>query len=225
MQIAYFAIWYYRIVYDIKFYPNHPDGMHCSQAVFRSLFHYFFGEELSWEQIDKMTKTVPGKGSWTMAAEIELARRGVEVINIEPFDYARFSGEGVAYLKSKFSTNTVNYYLEKSNLLSVQGDIPKFLRMVQHETRRARVCDIDSMLDKGYLIGAEINARILNNKPGFSLHYVLLQGRENNTYMINDPGGGSDPPMENRKVSKDDFILALGGEGANGEVTGFRMRT
>ncbi len=209
---------------EIKFYPNHPDGMHCGQAVFRSLFHYFFNEDLSWKQIDKITNTIPGKGSWTMAAEIELAKRGVEVINIEPFDYERFYQDGLGYLKSKFNSDTVNYYQEKSNLFSVKGDIPEFLRLVHHETRRATIQDIDLMLKKGYLIGAEVNARMLNNKPGFALHYVLIRAGNDETYVINDPGGGSAPPMANRAVSKAEFMQALGEEGANGEVTGFRMK-
>ena len=209
---------------EIKFYPNHPDGMHCGQAVFRSLFHYFFDEDLSWEQIDKIAKNIPGKGAWTMAAEIELSKRGVEVVNIEPFDYERFYQEGIDYLHSHFNNETVEYYLERSNLLSVKDDIPTFLRLVHHETRRASIEDIDTMLEKGYLIGAEINARTLNNKPGFALHYVLIRAGYAGSYNINDPGGGSAPPIENRTVSKADFMRALGEDGANGEVTGFRMR-
>ena len=131
---------------EITFYPNHEDNMHCSQAIFRSLFEYFFDKKLSWEDIDRITKTVPGKGSWTMAAEIELAKRGVEVINIEPFDYERFYKEGITYLKNNFDENTVSYYLEQSNLLSVKDDIPTFLQLVKHETSKATIDDIDRLL-------------------------------------------------------------------------------
>jgi hypothetical protein len=209
---------------NIRFYPNHPDNMHCSQAVFRSLFHYFFNEDLSWEQIDKITKTIPGKGSWTMAAEIELSKRGIEVVNIEPFDYERFYEEGIEYLHGHFNTETVRFYQERSNLFSVKDDIPEFLRLVKHETRRATIQDIETMLQQGYLVGAEINSRILNNKPGFALHYVLIQAHTDTSFSINDPGGGSAPPMENRLVSKKDLERALGEDGANSEVTGFRMK-
>lgn len=198
--------------------------MHYSQAVFRSLFHDFFDEDLSWEQIDEITKTIPGKGSWTMAAEIELSKRGIEVVNIEPFDYERFYQEGVGYLRAHFNTDTVHYYLEKSNLLAVKDDIPEFLRLVRHETRRATIQDIETMLQQGYLVGAEINSRILNNKPGFALHYVLIQAHTDTSFSVNDPGGGSAPPVENRKVSKADLMRALGEDGANSEVTGFRMK-
>jgi hypothetical protein len=214
-----YTVLYQNMNKEIKFYPNHEDNMHCSQAVFRSLFNYFFDEELSWEEIEAITKTIPGKGAWTMAAEIELAKRGVEVINIEPFDYEKYYNEGVDYLKNNFDESTVNYYLEKSNLLSVHDDIPLFLQLVKHETRRAGIEDIDSFLSNGYLIGAEINSRILNKREGFSLHYVLIREGKNQSYIINDPGA---PPIENREVTKEEFIQALGKEGSNGEVTAFR---
>jgi len=209
---------------QIKFYPNHPDNMHCSQAVFRSVFNYFFNEELSWEEIDKITKTIPGKGSWTMAVYIELAKRGVEVVNIEPFDYQRFASDGIDYLKSNFSEETFNWYLEHSNLMSVQNLVPEFLNLVQHETRKATIEDIDQLLGDAYIIGAEINSRVLNKKPGFSLHYVLIQQGTEDNYIINDPGGGSAPALENRIVSKSEFMEALGKDGSNGEVTAMRMR-
>ena len=158
-----------------------------------------------------------------MATEIELSKRGIEVVNIEPFDYGRFYQEGIGYLHSHFNKDTVRYYLERSNLLSVKDDIPEFLRLVQHETRRASIEDIDTMLEKGYLIGAEINSRVLNNKSGFSLHFVLIHGRNADNYTLNDPGGGSAQPLENRLVTKTDFLEALGGDGINGEVTGFKL--
>ncbi len=199
--------------------------MHCSQAVFRSLFNYFFKENLSWKQIDRITKTIPGKGSWTMAAHIELSKRGIEVVNIEPFDYERFYKKGVDYLKSSFDEKTVNWYLQKSNLLAVKEDIPQFLQLVKHETRRATIKDIDLFMKNGYLVGAEINSRVLNKKPGFSLHYVLIIGMDNGNYFINDPGGSSSPPLEGRVVSKRELIRALGEEGANGEVSAFRKES
>lgn len=207
---------------DIKFYPNHEDNMHCNQAVFRSLFNYFFGEELLWEDIDKITKTIQGKASWTMAAYINLAERGIEVKNIEPFDYQRFSKEGLKYLEDNFDADTVKWYLEKSNLMFVKDDVSEFLRKVKHVTRRATIEDVDKFLANGYLTGAEINSRILNKKSGFSLHYVLVRGANDGNYIINDPGGGSSPPLENRVVSKEEFMEALGKEGSNGEVTAFR---
>lgn len=207
---------------EIKFYSNHEDNHHCSQAVFRSLFNYFFDENLSWDEIDRIAKTIPGKGSWTLFAHTELAKRGIEIINIELFDYKQYGEEGISYLEKNFDAETVTYYLEKSNLaLVTSNDIEFFLSIVKHETRKATLEDIDSFLDDGYLVGAEINSRILNKREGFSLHYVLIIGREDDYYIINDPGF---PPIEQRNVSREEFLEALGKEGSNGEVTAFRIK-
>ena len=53
---------------------------------------------------------------------------------------------------------------------------------------------------------------------------MLVRGGNDDTYIINDPGGGSSPPLENRVVSKQEFMEALGKEGSNGEVTAFKVK-
>ena len=207
---------------QVAFYPNHPDNMHCVLAIFRSLFDYFFNEKLSWKQIEKKMGFVKGKGAWTFPAETELAKRGMEVINIEPFDYKRFLKEGEDYLRKAYNQETANYYLHETNINTKRNEIPEFIRVVKHQTRKATVDDIDNFLIDGYLVGAEINSRILNKKPGFSLHYVLIKRLDDDQYVINDPGL---PPLENRKVTRGEFMEALGREGTNGEVTAFRYPT
>ncbi len=200
----------------IPFYPNHPDNMHCSQAVFRSLFEYYFDQKLSWEEIDAITKTIPSRGSWTMAAYSELARRGLSIINIEPFEYDHFFSEGIHYLENRFSPQTVQYYLNSSNLLSIREDIPEFLKLVDHQSRKPTITDIDTFLEAGCLVGAEINSGILNQSEELSLHYVLVYAKNSTSYFINDPGF---PPHEKREVNKQLFYSAFGTDRTNGEVT------
>lgn len=110
---------------------------------------------------------------------------------------------------------------KKSNLLEVKDDIPEFLKLVNHETRKATIKDIDNFLADGYLVGAEVNSHILNKKEGFSLHFVLVRSGNNRNYIINDPGL---PPIENRVITKDEFILALNGS-SNGEVSAFARKS
>jgi hypothetical protein len=52
----------------------------------------------------------------------------------------------------------------------------------------------------------------------------LVRSGDDDNYVINDPGGGSSPPLENRVVSKEEFMEALGKEGSNGEVTAFKKK-
>ncbi len=199
----------------IPFYPNHKDGMYCVLAVYRSLYDYFFDEKLSFKQLEKKSRAEKNKGVWHLLLDSDLASRGVDIVNIETIDYQKLFEEKGEYLKKLYDHQTAEYYLTQTNITKLFDVIPQYLKSVHHITKLATIDDIDSLLSKGYIIGAEVNSRILNNKPGFSLHYVLIQKGDQNSYIMHDPGL---PPIENRKVSREDIEKSL----AN-EVSGFKL--
>ncbi len=201
----------------IPFYPNHEDGMYCVLAVYRFLYDYFFDEKFSFEQLEVKARAEKKKGVWHLLLDSDLASRGVDIVNIETIDYKKLFEEKEEYLKKLYDHQTAEYYLTQTNITRLFDAIPQYLKSVQHITKLATIEDIDSLLNKGYIIGAEVNSRILNNKPGFSLHYVLIQKGDKNSYIMHDPGL---PPIENRKVSREDIIKSL----AN-EVSGFKLRS
>ncbi len=202
----------------IKFVENSPDNMHCVNAVFRMVYQYFFAKDLTWEEIDTLTKAIPGKATWTFIGEMEFAKLGLEVINIEPLDYKLLFEKGIDYLKGTCGENTAEYYINKSNIEAVIKYIPDYLKIVKHETRRATIAELIEYLEKGALIGVELNSRILNKRDGFSLHFVLLYGFDDKGFYINDPGL---PPIEARYVTFEEFDTAFNFEGANGGVVVF----
>lgn len=202
----------------VSFVKNHPDNMHCVNAVFRMVHQYFFKKDLTWKQIDKLTKAIPGKATWTFIGEMEFAKKGLGVINIEPISYRRLYKQGVNYLKKKVGKQTADYYLKKSNIASVIKYIPEYLKTVKHESRRASIKEIAKLLKQGKLIGAEVNSRVLNNKPGFSLHFVLLYDFDGKNIILHDPGL---PPIKSRKVSLKEFNQCFNFPGANGGITVF----
>lgn len=204
---------------NIKFVSNSEDNMHCVNAVFRMVHQYFFGVDLTWDEIDKLTKAVPGKATWTFIGEMEFAKKGLDVTNIEPVDYQLLFEKSENYLTEIVGKDTANYYLTKSNIASVIPIIPEYLKIVKHETRRATVSEMIEDLKQGALIGAEVNSRILNSRPGFSLHFILLYDYDEENLMVHDPGL---PPIEARKVSLDEFDKCFNFEGANGGITVFR---
>lgn len=203
------------------FVQNSSDNMHCVNAVFRMVSQYLLGIDFTWEEIDKLTKAIPGNATWTFIGEMEFAKRGLKVKNIEPVDYEKLYKEGVNYLSTIIGKNTYDYYLNKSNISSVIKYIPEYLKYVEHETRRATVNEIVQILKDGKLIGAEVNSRILNRKPGFSLHFVLLYGFEGKHIILHDPGL---PPIKSRKVSLDEFDKCFNFKGANGGITIFTKK-
>lgn len=203
----------------VPFVRNRRDNIHCVNAVFRMVHQYFFGKDLTWKQIDALTKAIPKKATWTFIGEMEFVKKGLHIVNIEPIDYAKLYNEGVTYLNKIVGKDTACYYLEKSNISSVIRYVPEYLRIVKHETRRATIEEIVGYLKKGCLVGAEVNSRILNDRSGFDLHFVLLYDYEKNHFILHDPGL---PPIKSRKVMLKKFDQCFNFTGANGGVMVFQ---
>jgi hypothetical protein len=204
---------------QVPFVENSKDNMHCVNAVFRMVHQYFFGEDLTWEEIDKLTQALPGKATWTFIGEMEFAKKGLTIVNIEPVDYHKLYEQGENYLKQIVGEDAANYYLEKSNIASVIPFIPEYLKTVTHETRRATTPEILGYLKQGALVGAEVNSRILNTQTGFDLHFILLYDFDGKHIMVNDPGL---PPIQARKISLVDFDKCFNFAGANGGIIVFQ---
>lgn len=200
------------------FVSNSTDDMHCVNAVFRMVHQYYFYQDLTWDQIDKLTKAIPGKATWTFIGEMEFAKKGLNIINIEPINYEKLYSDGTEYLKTILGKETTEYYLKKSNIESVIQFIPIYLKHVSHETRRATIKEIIQFMKEDKLIGVEINSRILNTKPGLSLHFVLLYDFDGEHIFLHDPGF---PPIQNRKITLDEFDKCFNFKGANGGITVF----
>lgn len=203
------------------FVENCNDNMHCVNAVFRMVHQYFFGKDLTWKNIDKLTKAIQGKATWTFIGEMEFTKKGLDIINIEPVDYKKLYREGESYLIKILGKETANYYLKKSNIASVLKYIPEYLKTVKHETRRATIKEIIDYLKQGALIGVEVNSRILNKKSGFSLHFVLLYDFDGKNIILHDPGL---PPIQSRKVTIEEFDKCFNFKGANGGITIFTKK-
>lgn len=208
------------MVKKIPFVANHPDNMHCVNAVFRMVHQYFFKKDLSWEEIDLLTHAIPGKATWTFVGEMEFVKKGLGVSNIEPVDYQKLYDKGVNYLTGIVGEQTAKYYLEKSNIASVLPYIPEYLKTVEHEARRASLKEIIGFLKQGVLIGAEVNSKILNQKEGFDLHFILLYDFDGKNFILHDPGF---PPIKSRKVDIKEFNQCFNFKGANGGVVVFKI--
>lgn len=88
-----------RVNYDVPFYSNTEDETHCFQAALRILLGFFFpDEQYDWEKLDDVTAKVKGLWTWPMAGLLWLFEKGIEIIDIEPFDYEKFIAQGQQYL-------------------------------------------------------------------------------------------------------------------------------
>ena len=204
---------------SVPFVPNTSDGMHYVPAVFKMIYKYYFNENLTWKEIDKMSKTVPRKGTWTFLPITALAKKGLKITHIEPLDYKKLHKHGVHYLRAVFGKKTADYYINRSNIGSVLQDIPEFINTVKQINRKATINDILKYLKEGVVISVEINSSILNKKPGFNLHYILVYDYDGQNIVFHDPGL---PPIEGRKVTIKEFDKCFNYPGGNSTITVFK---
>ena len=205
----------------VPFYPNHKDDMHCEMSVYASVLDYFLGKKYSWEQLEKLVGFKKRKAAWTVQPLPKMAAMGLDISMIEPFDYERYLKDGKKYLSTLYSKEEIDWYCEHSNILEMTKYIPEFLKTVNHQTRRAILADIDSMLKEGRLVFITVNSRALNNRPGFVSHALLIFDKEGDDYIAHDPGL---PPMPSRKIPAGTLWKAMGGAKNTSEVTGFKLK-
>ena len=195
--------------------------MHCAIAVYRMLFDHFMDRHIGWQNLDKMAGFKPGKTAWTLTMWERMSRQGFNIRLIEPFAYRRYMEEGEKYLREYLPQDKYDWCIANSNILDIRKNVPAFLREVHVEERVATLDDIDQLLDEDRLVFVSLNANTLDDKDGFSLHAVLVIDRENNNFIVHDPGG---QPQPYRRISREKLWQAMGGEHNSAEVTGVKYQ-
>ncbi len=191
------------INYSVPFYSNTPEGTHCFQAAIKMVLKYFLpNEEYSFEELNVKTAKVKGLWTWLMAGLLWLKKKGFEIKKIGMFDYEKFIKEGEKYLIDFYGKEVGEAQIAHSKISQEIGYSKDFIKEIQIEKRIPEKKDIIKFLDDEYLVICVVNSRILNNLPGYSGHFVLVKGYENDSLIFHDPGL---PGQENRKTSFDLF--------------------
>jgi len=189
-------------------YFSQPDNTHCFQACLKMALKYFFPEkDYSWEDLDKFSDKPKDKWTWICAAFVELKKMGLSVKVYTNFDYESFVKEGVSYLRKVFSKEVAEKNIEMSDIDSEVENAKNMIKEDIYEKREITFEDIEKWFKENYLIILIVNSMILNGKPGYSGHFVILTGIEENNILIHDPSTYYGSP--NRKINKDIFLNAL----------------
>jgi len=190
----------------VPFYSNTPDDTHCFQAVIRMVLKYFLPkQEYSWKQLEKMTAKKKDLWTWPMQGLMNLKKIGFDVINMEDFNYGRFSREGNKYLIEKFGKEVGESQIKHSDILQERRIAKEFVKVFGEETTLPAITDIKKLLRKGYLVVCNVNSKALDDKGGYTGHFVLVFGFDGENLYLHDPGL---PPRKNRKVPIKRFIKA-----------------
>lgn len=192
----------------VPFFANTADDTHCVQASFRTMLKYCIPQrDFGYDELDKLSQRQPGIGTWWPPMLMELRNLGLRVKCIEGFDYAKFYKGGEDYVTSFYRPETAEYYLKHSNLMEIRDMVPDFLEKVDVEARPATMRDLDGLVERGWLVGVDLNAAVLNDleRDDYVGHMVVVFGMDEHNYCLHDPGL---PPRPNRLVSRQDFEKA-----------------
>jgi hypothetical protein len=191
---------------EIPFFENASDGMHCFQASLKMIMKYFWPDEnYSWDELDKITSKAPGLWTWQMAGLIWLQEKGLEIKAIEVFDYKKFAELGGQYLLDEFGEEVGKAQIEHSDISQELEFAKKFSEVIDIEKRIPTIEDVKKLLQDDYVIVVNVNSRVLRKTDGYSGHFIVVKGFDEDGFILNDPGL---PGIENMKAGFELFEKA-----------------
>jgi hypothetical protein len=194
------------IIQDVPFYENTPDNTHCYQASLRMVLEYFEPKSRwTWEKLEEFTNKKPNMWTWPMVGLMNMQKRGYEVMAIDTFNYEQFVKEGIKYIERVYGPEIAKVQDEHADINQGIIESKEFIKTNIHKLRPATIEDVESYINLGHLIIADVNLKKMNNQPGIDNHMLLIYGVEEGFIYMHDPGL---PPNKARKESIDNFMKA-----------------
>jgi hypothetical protein len=191
---------------NIPFYPNTGDGTHCFQAALKMTLAYFSPDrEFTYEELDEISQKVPGKWTWPTAAMLWLMQNGYELRLVEEFDYAEFAKRGSDYLIDKSGHEVAEVQAENSDIDREREIAKNFVQYAPLERRIPDLKDIKRYLEENWVVMCNVNSALLQDRHGYSGHFVVIIDVKDDEVVIHDPGL---PPLPNLAVEKEVFEKA-----------------
>lgn len=187
----------------VPFYSNTPDDTHCFQAALKMVIEYFMlTNVISFEDLDKFTGKKEGLWTWPLRGVINLSQMGFNIVDVDYFSLESFIENPKGYLLKRYGQEVGEAQIKHSDLDAVVGDCEEYLKLNLHQERIPDLIEIKKLVDEGYLVICNVNARALHNKEGYSGHFVVIFDYDDDNFLLHDPGL---PPIESLKVNFEQF--------------------
>lgn len=189
-----------------KFFPNDEDDSHCFQASLKMALTEIAPEIDSLiNSYDEFTGKSPKfKYTWPITGAINAAKLGLDVVYIDQFNLTSFIENPSKALTAVLGSEIAEDQMVNSNI----PDVVKAARELLVNENVSVIFEIPtlqqlkSLIDKGYAVIVNVNARVLTGKEGYSGHFVYVYDYNKNDLIMHNPGL---PPEPSLKVNFDRF--------------------
>ena len=178
----------------------------CVQAAFRMLVYAFREIDVDEPEADLITGYVEGRGSWQFRMFLGLAKYGLHVIDHEDFDIELFLADPkLAISRQVGDENAVRSILDETDIEAEHRAVRACLasELVEFRESMPEFNDFQRYINEGCICLANVNRRVLDNKPGREGHILLIERIEDDEVVVHDPGPGGGLGI---KIEKELFI-------------------
>jgi hypothetical protein len=187
---------------EVPFFSNTPDNFHCFQAALRMVLAYYIpGRTYDWEELDRVTAHTANY-TWPSAGLLYCASIGFILRVIDDLDYERFCLEGYDYLVELAGKEIAEDQRINSDLPQEMRYAKQLIATLPVEKRIPSRIDITECLEKGMLVVCNVNLSALDNKAGYTAHFVVAIGANDRGIWLHDPGL---PPRQNEFIQWNRF--------------------
>jgi hypothetical protein len=193
------------------FYPNLEDNAHCLQEAAKMAVEYFQNDFVKpFKFYDHITgKSRRYRYTWPLQLTLELARRKYDIVFVDALNLRKLARDPYATMVEAYGQSVADDQMAHSNIDKVKRDALALVnnRKVNFKCRIPTFEDISELLNAGYLVICNVNARTLDQREGYSGHFVLVYdaGRSPDRLFVHNPGL---PARERQEVPRGLFEKA-----------------
>lgn len=190
---------------------NTTDDMHCLQAAYMSIAKYFDPDfDIPMDEWSTITGYEQDLGTWANAGLVWFKENGYDVKHYELFDFDEFIKRPKEYMIEVHGEEPGTWGFEHTNVPAEIERMKKLLAANIVEQRDPTMDDIRQSIDDGYLVRVGINCQVLEGKPGYVGHAVLVTDYSDTHIQFHDPGL---PAIADRQATLEVFEEAWGAQG------------
>jgi len=196
------------VIYDVPHIPDlTKDEARCVESSFRMILKYFLPKkEFNWRKLDKMLRKPKKKGAWWFVIYPKLMKMGFEVKEYSsPKLYKGLLREGTGYLYEHYPKQLAEFYIKESNIKDVVKLLPSIIKKKVFSRKLKGLQGIRNLLDKGYLLVADVDFSKLIARWYGTTHSVAIVGYDKGNIYVNDPAQpkkGKAMKIQNKKFLK-----------------------